>query len=153
MAAKPPRRGAGKHILLTRLDGEKTAVPGMAGFADQGPAGRYCRDCDHFGEVAVQSGPDAVEMNRAGCVLYAQRMKHAAPVGRGTISMCRACKYFLEPSKASPRRFVVDQAGVIHRFETLPPDLRRWRPAERDDGRAAPPDSALLEGIPLGDGA
>jgi hypothetical protein len=133
--AKPPRRGDGSHVRLKPLDGEKAVVPGMASYAGEGPPGRHCRDCDHFGEVIVQTGADAVEMNRAsGCVLYSKRMGHAAPTGRRTISLCRACKHFSEADGASPRRFVVDHTGLIHRFEDFPADLRKWRPRKRDGG-------------------
>ncbi len=126
--AKPPKRGNGSHLRLKALEGEKPAVPGMASYAGEGPPGRYCRDCDHFGEVAVQTGAGAVEMNRAGgCVLYARRMGHAAPIGRSSISLCSACKHFTETSGGSPRRFVVDHCGVVHRIECSSADLGWWQ--------------------------
>jgi hypothetical protein len=137
----PPKRGNGSHVRLKTLDGEKLVVPGMASYAGEGPAGKYCKDCGHFGEVAVQCTPNATEVNPAGCAIYAQHMRHAAPTGRRDIRVCAACKYFVAADEAS-RRFIIDQVGAIHRIENFPADLRSWRPAERDDGRTAPPDGA-----------
>jgi hypothetical protein len=49
-----PKRGGGPHIRLKLLgDDQQVAVPGMADFSG-GPAGTYCRDCNHFAdEIAV----------------------------------------------------------------------------------------------------
>lgn len=112
--AKPPKRGNGSHIRLKPVDGEKPVVPGIASYAGEGPKGKYCEDCDYFGEVAVQRTPDTIEKNPAGCALWAQRMRHAAPVPRRDIRLCPSCKYF-EPADGAPRRFFVDQAGVWRR--------------------------------------
>ena len=112
--AKPPERGSGSHIRLRSLNCEKLIVPGMASYAGEGPAGKYCKDCDHFGEVAVQHALDKPEKNCAGCSIYAQYMGHAAAVPRRDIRFCAACKYF-QPADEADRRFVVDQAGVRHR--------------------------------------
>ena len=124
--AERPKRGNGSHVRLKPLDGEKRIVPGMASFLAEGPAGKYCRDCDHFGEVAVQTGIDGFEINRTGCAIYAQRMGHAAPTTRRDIRLCAACKHFV-PGDESKRHFIIDRAGVVHRVEKLPPDLPKWR--------------------------
>jgi hypothetical protein len=124
--AKPPKRGRSCHVRLTKLDGEKPAVPGMASYAGEGPAGARCRDCLHFGTVAVQAGVDVVEINRTGCAIYAQRMGHAAPTTRRDIGLCSACKLFVAADEAN-RHFIVDRAGAVHRVEKLPPDLPKWR--------------------------
>jgi hypothetical protein len=136
--AKPPKRGNGSHIQLKPLDDEKAIVPGMASYAGEGPAGTYCRDCAQFGVVAVQTGVDDVEINRTGCVLYAQRMGHAAPAPRRDIRLCAACKHFAAADEAAPRVFVVDHAGAICRIQNLPEDLKRWRP-KVDDISITPP--------------
>lgn len=125
--AKPPKRGSGQHIRLKLLDGEKAVVPGMASYAGGGPAGAHCRDCGHFGVVAVQAGVDKVEINRTGCTIYAQRMGHAAPTTRRDIRLSAACKHFMAAEEAN-RHFIVDRAGGVHRVEKLPPDLPKWRP-------------------------
>src|SRR5262245_60868366 len=93
--AKKAKRGNGSHIRLKPVDGEKPIVPGMASFAGEGPPGTYCRDCIHFGVVAVQTGVDDVEINRTGCAIYAQHMGHAAPTTRRDIQLCAACKHFV----------------------------------------------------------
>ena len=123
--AKPPERGNGSHVRLKEREGEKAIVPGMASYAGEGPAGTYCRDCGHFGEVAVQTGVDDVEINRTGCALYGQRMGHAAPTTRRDIRFCAACKHFAAGGEAK-RHFIIDRAGVVHSVEELPPDLPTW---------------------------
>lgn len=126
--AKLPKRGNGSHVRLTKLDGEKPAMPGMASFAGEGPAGARCRDCNHFGTVAVQAAIDAVEINRTGCAIYAQRMGRAAPTARRDIGLCSACKLFAAADEVK-RHFIIDRAGGVHRVEKLPPDLPKWRPS------------------------
>jgi hypothetical protein len=109
--AERPKRGNGFHIRLKPVEGEKPIVAGMASYAGEGQDGTYCKDCAYFGEVVVQWSLDDIEKNAAGCVLWAQRMGHAAPVPRRDIRLCPSCKYF-EPADGAPRRFFVDQAGV-----------------------------------------
>ena len=138
---KPPARGNGSHIRLKPLHGETPALSGMASFAGEGPVGKFCRNCDHFGEVAVQRTVDAIEMNPTGCALYAQRMGHAAPTRRRDIRLCADCKHF-EPADEVTRRFIVDQAGGVHRIEKFPKDLRDWRP-EPYDSSVCLPDAVL----------
>jgi hypothetical protein len=125
---QPPRRGAGQHIRLKPLgDDQRVAVPGMADFSGGGPAGTYCRDCNHFAdEIAVQTSIDAIERTRSGCVVWARRMGHAAPSPRRDIRLCHSCKHFEQPADASPRCFVVDMAGMSHRLDSMPEDLRGW---------------------------
>jgi len=135
--AKPPKRGLGSHIRLRSLDGEKSAVSGMASYAGEGPAGKYCKDCGYFGGVGVQRSPDAAEKNAAGCTLYAQGMGHAAPTPRRDIRVCAACKHFMAADEA-PRNFIVDQAGDIYRVNCLPENLRRWQPGPDDRPIAVP---------------
>lgn len=124
--AKPPKRGNGSHVQLKEREGERAVVPGMASYAGQGPTGSYCRDCVYFGEVAVQTGVDDVEINRTGCAIYAQRMGHAAPTTCRDIRLCRACKHFVAADEAK-RHFIIDRAGDVHPVEQLPPDLPTWR--------------------------
>ena len=91
-----PKRGTGQHIRLTPLgDDQRVAVPGMADFSGGGPAGTYCRDCNHFADkIAVQTGINTIEKTRFGCVIWAQRMAHAAPSPRRDIRLCPSCKHF-----------------------------------------------------------
>ncbi|GEP60935.1 hypothetical protein [Reyranella soli] len=121
-----PKRGNGFHIRLKPVEGEKPIVAGMASYAGEGPAGTYCRDCVHFGVVAVQTGVDDVEINRTGCVIYAHYMRHAAPTTRRDIRLCASCKHFAAAGD-SERTFIIDRAGVVHHVERLPLDLRKWR--------------------------
>ncbi len=129
--AKAPKRGNGSHVRLKRLDGEKPAVPGMASYTGEGPAGTYCKDCAYFGEIAVQVTPNAVEKNPAGCAIYTQHMGHAAPTRRRDISLCASCRFF-ENADEPMRRIIVDQAGEIHRVEKIPENLRRWQAPKQD---------------------
>jgi hypothetical protein len=138
---KPPKRGTGSHVRLKRFEDEKPAVAGMASFADEGPMGKYCKDCGYFGEIAVQRTADAIEKNPAGCVFWAQRMGHAAPTTRRDIRFCAACKHFVAADEAV-RCFIVDQAGVVYGIDHLPADLRRWQP-RLDDNRIAFPAAVL----------
>jgi hypothetical protein len=82
----------------------------MASYAGEGPAGTYCRECDHFGVVAVQTGVDDVEINRTGCAIYAQRMGHAAPTTRRDIRLFPACKHFAVGDE-SKRHFIIDRVS------------------------------------------
>lgn len=134
-----PKRGNGSHIRLKLLDSEQPIVPGMASYAGDGPKGKYCKDCGHFGEVAVQRTPDDIEMNKAGCVIYAQRIGHAAPTRRCDIRFCAACKEFEEAGDQT-RRFIVDQAGAVHQVRQFPADLRQWRPETSGGSNALPGD-------------
>ena len=124
MAGQPPKRGNGSHVRLKPFDGEKPAVPGMASYAGEGPAGTYCRDCVHFGVVAVQTGVDDVEINRTGCAIYAQRMGHAAPTTRRDIRLFPACKHFVAGDEF--------EAALHHRPGGCRPPRRETsaRPAE-----------------------
>jgi hypothetical protein len=124
--AKPPKRGNGSHVRLTKLDSEKPAVPGMASYSGEGPVGKYCRDCANFGEVAVQIGVDDAEINRTGCAIYAQRMGRAAPTTRRDIRHQKACKHFVAGDE-SKRHFIIDRAGALHGVDKFPPDLPKWR--------------------------
>jgi hypothetical protein len=125
--SESPRRGSGQHIRLNSPDGERVAVPGMADFSGEGPAGTYCRDCNHFAEeIAVQTGINAIERTRSGCVIWAQKMAHAAPSARCDIRLCLSCKHFEEAADASPRCFIIDRAGMSYRLDSMPEDLRAW---------------------------
>ena len=125
--SEAPRRGHGEHIKLTSMDSERAAVPGMADFSGGGPAGTYCQDCDHFGdEIAVQVGVNRMETTRAGCVIWARRMAHAAPSPRRDIRLCPSCKHFEKAAGASPRCFVIDMAGKDHRVASMPDNVPRW---------------------------
>jgi hypothetical protein len=129
---KRPKRGSGSHVRLTKLVDEKAALAGMASFSGEGPAGKYCKDCAHFGGVAVQRGPDAIETNPAGCALYAQRVGHAAPTSRRDIRFFASCRHFNMPADDRARHFVIDQSGAVHPVEKFPADLRRWRPGDAE---------------------
>jgi hypothetical protein len=125
--SEAPRRGSGRHIKLTSLEGEREAVPGMASFRGDGPSGTCCRDCDHFADdIAVQTGINSIERTRSGCVLWAQRMAHAARSPRRDIRLCASCKHFEKAANAPPRCAVIDRAGVSVRLTTMPEDLPRW---------------------------
>jgi hypothetical protein len=127
-SSKPPRRGGGQHIRLKPLvDAQRVAVPGMADFSGEGPQGTYCRDCKHFGDkIAVQTGIDAIEMARRGCVIWAQRMAHADPSPRRDIRLCPSCKHFETAAGASARCFIIDVSGMSHRLDRMPEDLPGW---------------------------
>jgi hypothetical protein len=125
--SESPRRGSGQHIRLKSPGGERVVIPGMADFCGGGPAGTYCRDCNHFAdEIAVQTEINAIEKTRAGCAIWAQRMAHAAPSPRRDIRLCPSCKHFEKAANASPRCFIIDRAGVSYRLESMPEDLRGW---------------------------
>ena len=126
--SQPPRRGSGQHIRLKPPgDDQRVAVPGMADFSGGGPAGTYCRDCNHFAdEIAVQTGINAIERTRAGCAIWAQRMGHAAPSARPDIRLRPSCKHFEKPADASPRCFIIDSAGMSHRLGSMPEDFKGW---------------------------
>jgi hypothetical protein len=138
--AEPPKRGNGSHVRLKSLDVEKTAVPGMASYAGEGPANKYCKDCVFFGKVAVQRGVDDVEINRTGCVIYAQRMGHAAPTTKRDIRLSPACRHFVAGDD-SRRQFIVDRAGAVHPVNKFPANLPRWRP---NDEPSVVPDNSVI---------
>ena len=97
----------------------------MADFSGGGPAGTYCRDCNHFAdEIAVQTGINTIERTRSGCVIWAQRMGHAAPSPRRDIRLCPSCKHFEQAADASPRCFIIDSAGTSYRLDSMPEDLQ-----------------------------
>jgi hypothetical protein len=99
----------------------------MADFSGEGPAGTHCRDCNHLADkIAVQTGIDAIERTRGGCVIWAQRKAHAAPSPRRDIRLCRSCKHFEDAAGASPRCFIIDSAGMSHRLDSMPEDLKGW---------------------------
>lgn len=126
--SKTPKRGDGQHIRLKSLvDNEPVAMPGMAGFSGAGPKGTYCRDCAHFGDkIAVQTGSNTIEKAKAGCEVWAQRMGHAAPSPWRDIRLCPSCKHFEKATDPTPRCFIIDVAGIIHRLEDMPEDPRAW---------------------------
>jgi hypothetical protein len=73
--SRAPRRGSGRHIRLKSPDGERVAILGMADFCGGGPAGTYCRDCNHFAdEIAVQTGINTIEKTRSGCMIWVRKM-------------------------------------------------------------------------------
>ena len=99
----------------------------MADFSGEGPAGTYCWDCSHFADkIAIQTGIKTIEKTRFGCVIWAQRMAHAAPSPRRDIRLCPSCKHFEKAANASPRCFVIDSAGTSYRLGSVPEDLRGW---------------------------
>jgi hypothetical protein len=108
-----PKRGAGEHMRLTPMgDHQRVAVPGMADFSGEGPAGTYCQDCNHFADkIAVQTGINTIEKTRFGCVIWARKMGHAAPSPRRDIRLCRSCKHFEKASDATPRCFISTTPG------------------------------------------
>src|SRR5262249_5786653 len=99
----------------------------MADFAGEGPANSYCRDCRHLvDEIAVETGINAIERKRSVCVVWAQRMGHAAPSARRDIRLCASCKNFERPADASPRCCIIDTAGKIYRLDHMPENVREW---------------------------
>lgn len=132
---RPPKRGNGSHIALKPIGIEKPTVPGMADYAGEGPTGKYCRDCRHFGEVAVQR-PNGltqeigtVEMSRGGCSIWASRMGHASPIGGKGVELCGACKLFEDREGKLPSCFVIGPSGVLTRLHSFPRSLKDWAPA------------------------
>jgi hypothetical protein len=123
-----PKRGTGEHIQLTPPgNDQRVVVPGMADFSGEGPANTYCRDCNHFADkIAVRTGINTIEKTRFGCVIWAQKMAHAAPSPRRDIRLCRSCKHFEKPADASPRCFIIDSAGTRYRPDSMPDDLKGW---------------------------
>jgi hypothetical protein len=126
--SKAPKRGDGQHIRLKSSgDDQLVVVPGMAHFSGGGPASTYCQGCNHFAdEIAVQTGVDAIERARFGCVLWAQRQAHAAPSPRRDIRLCPSCKHFEQAANASSRCFIIDLAGMSYRLDGMPEDLKGW---------------------------
>jgi hypothetical protein len=126
--AEPAQRGTGQQIRLKPLgDAQQVTISGMADFTGGGPAGTYCRDCNHFAnEIAVQTGINTIEKTRFGCMIWAQRMAHAAPSPRRDIRLCPSCKHFEKAANATPRCFIIDRGGVSDRLESMPEDLRGW---------------------------
>ena len=105
----------------------------MASYAGEGPAGKYCRDCANFGEVAVlrPDGAETVEKNRRGCVIWAASMGHASPVSGRSIELSDACKHFAE-AKQPVSRFIIDQVGEIIPVDQFPQrNLHLWALARR----------------------
>lgn len=101
-----PKAGNGRHIRLHREIGEPVANPGMAHFAGTGPAGKYCKDCEHCSDIDVfrggrmrkpsdKPGEDVIlplRQERDACVKAAEMLDDM--VQRGGIGANRACKYF-----------------------------------------------------------
>ena len=118
--AECPKRGNGSHIRLKPVDGEKPIVPGMASYAGEGPAGTYCRDCAHYGVVAVQTGVDDVEIT--------------APAARSTPSAATplnhpprhsafpACKHFLAGDESKRHLSSIGRGFTASKISA---DLRR----------------------------
>ena len=131
-----PKRGTGEHIRLKSLgDSQQVAVSGMADFSGEGPAGTYCRDCNHFAdEIAVQTGINTIERTRAGCMIWAQRMAHAAPSPRRDIRLCPSCKHFEKAADTSPRCNIIDSAGTSYRLDRMPDDPKEWLLQKKVDG-------------------
>jgi hypothetical protein len=119
-------------------DGQRIAVPGMADFSGGGPARTYCRDCSHFADkIAIQTGINTIEKTPFGCVIWAQKMAHAAPSARRDIRLCRSCKHFEKPADSSPRCFIIDSAGTSYKLVSMPDDLKGWwrQKQKKVDGR------------------
>lgn len=113
-ANKKPKAGDGSHIKLKREPGERGPVPGMASFAGEGPPNKYCQDCYWFGSIMLtRPDLDTIEHASAACVLWAQRMGHAAPPGRNrTIAHCAACKHFRDANDKF-RAFRIGPDGAL----------------------------------------
>ena len=122
--------------FLPQPDGERdnqqrstTTSNGLQGdlLCAGGPAGTYCRDCNHFAdEIAVQTGNNTIEKTRFGCMIWAQSMGHAAPSPRRDIRLCPSCKHFQKAPDASPQCFIIDRAGASERIDGMPEDLQGW---------------------------
>lgn len=80
----------GSH--LTRLPGVRDSsevCPGMAYFADTGPAGKTCGDCAHRGYYRTTH--DDKTFRTGGCRMFPRLAgRHGPPVKREWL----ACKYF-----------------------------------------------------------
>ena len=99
----------------------------MADFSGEGPAGTYCRDCNHFAdEIAVQTGINTIERTRVRLRDLGAENGHAAPSPRRDIRLCPSCKHFEKPADASPRCFIIDSAGMSYRLDSMPEDLKGW---------------------------
>lgn len=92
---KRPRAGNGRHIQLHRAVSEPAKAPGMAYFPGTGPAGKYCKDCAHFGSFNARRGKRTVTVKDA----CEKAHEITGSVERGGIGANRSCKYF-EPKPA-----------------------------------------------------
>jgi hypothetical protein len=111
--ARPTRRGNGRHLRLTREEGEPVKAIGMAHFPGTGPEGTHCHECRHCQDIDVfpggryrkpkhPSGPDNVppiRTKREACMKAAQLFDGI--VQRGGIGFNRSCRHFEE--KDAPR--------------------------------------------------
>ena len=91
-SAKKPKAGHGHHIRY-KDPGQQPTI-GMAFFAGTGPEGKYCKDCDHYGDLPVyrKKGGTLQRYEKGACAKAAQMSE--GRVQRGGIAANRSCKYF-----------------------------------------------------------
>jgi hypothetical protein len=111
---KRPRSGDGRHVKLKDGGDERIVVPGMASYAGEGPANKYCQDCHWFGSVLLRRPDgDTVEHASEACAQWAKRMGHAAPQSRRrNIGHCASCKHFRD-AQDQFRAFRISAAGDL----------------------------------------
>jgi len=105
------------------------------------------KDCGHLAnEIAVQASIDTIERTRAACKIWAMKMGHAAPSPRREIRLCASCKHFEKAANASHRCFIIDAAGVTHRLDSMPKDVKGWLLQMENGMRASYGDRPLTDG-------
>ena len=82
-----------KHLTSTSGQ-QKLAAPGMAYWADTGPAGRVCGECVHKGywrTLVNKAGLSTGRRRSQGCAKY---LALTGEHGPGISPSLRACRYF-----------------------------------------------------------
>lgn len=90
-STKKLKAGRGSHVALHRSPDQPVKAPGMAYFPGTGPEGKYCRDCEHCGDLSAKRGKWSVTIADA----CAKAKEITGRVDHGGISTNRACKYFV----------------------------------------------------------
>lgn len=113
LSDKRPKAGNGSHIQLKPIGIERPHIPGMASWAGGGPEGKYCRDCQHFGAVAIlRPDTEMTEKRSTACSLAARRQGRLVQ-GRVDISTSAACDQFVEPT-GEERAWCIGPDGKVH---------------------------------------
>jgi hypothetical protein len=122
--AGPTRRGNGRHVRLTREEGEPVKAIGMAHFPGTGPDRTYCRECKYCQDIDVWRGgryrkpPDSsgkgnvmpVRTKRNACLKAAELLDGI--VQRGGIGANRSCKYFEARSLLGPQEEMAEAKSM-----------------------------------------
>jgi hypothetical protein len=116
-AATRPKKGNGRHIRLTRGEGEPVKAIGMAHFPGTGPERTYCRECKYCQDIDVYRGGSyrkpthpfgadnvlPIRTERDACMKAAKLFDDI--VQRGRIGSNRSCRYF--EGKDAPRATII----------------------------------------------